>query len=177
MVRGRYASERRLIPLGTALVGPGRPGSVAILEIGEPGVVPACIGIIGAGISTTGVGVGVGVASIQAGGVGVVPGSGVGSISTSSEVGGSVKAAAGVGLGVAVGVVGVAVALGLGVASVNPMAPVSWPKTGRAFPQRRAAAKNDHAKERRLSTCVISDKVDAKGRKIGEPHFIASGSQ
>ena len=149
--------------------------------MGEPGVVPAWIGIIGRGASTTGDGVGVGVASssTEIGGVGVVPGSGGGSISIPSEVGvGSLGLllAAGVGVGVDVGV-GVKVALGLTVDSAKPMASVSWPKTGLPFQQRKAAAKNTHAKKRHLSICVISNKADAKRRKFGGPGFIAADSE
>ena len=113
----------------------------------------------------------------------MVPGSGEGSTSASgaSEASGvgvdSEKPMVVAGLGVGVGVgVGVEVALGLGVGSVKPMVWNSCPKIDRPFQQTRAAAKKTHAKERRLSTCVISDKGEAKGRKIAEPDFTAADS-
>ncbi len=80
MVRGTYVAERRLIALGTALAGPGTPACVAAVEMGEPGVVPASIGIPEPDACTAVAGVGVGVASTAVAGVGVastVPGIGV----------------------------------------------------------------------------------------------------
>src|SRR5207237_9819615 len=87
MVRGTYAVERRLIPLALALAGPGTPACVAVVEMGEPGVGPASIGIpepaastavAGVGVASAGVGVAVASTAVPAIGVpSTVPGMGV----------------------------------------------------------------------------------------------------